>query len=342
MQADSNIDQDNMNTLKKSSFSPVVGENQSARAPRPWITLSTTQRVGGETDTQGFLGLQSILTPGVTDSTPEAADSADKRERGRPSKISAAARARLFGIPDELVPVSLMKTTNYDQFIIPTGVAEPLPAEVERFAERLDLHNNLQWNPIRVTPYLEVYDGKLRLAAARLRGFALAYVVDETLSVGDIVADRGEPRGWEFDQYCLYYAEQGRPVYARLLAFSKEHNLPLGSAISLLSGGGTQLTEAVLHGFKRGQFRITHEAHARAVVSVRDEYRRKIPVGPAKKKDVAQQRVFLNAVSTHLAQPGVTASSLSAILPVIRWQPTEADYERHLGRLLREAKAVTR
>ena len=261
----------------------------------------------------------------------------DKRERGRPTKIAAAARARLLGPADEVLRVSVVKTRNYDQFIIPTGVAEPLPAEVKQFAGRLDLRNDLLWHPIRVTPYLEVYDGKLRLAAARLRGLALAYVVDESLSVGDIVTDRGEPRGWEFEQYCFYYAEQGRPVYTELFAFSKDHQLPLGSAISLLSGGGTQPTEELLHGFKRGHFRITHAAHAQAVIAVRDEYRRKIPRSPLKKKDVAQQRVFLNAVSTLLAKPGVTPRTLSAILPVIRWQPTEADYERHLGRLLREA-----
>lgn len=263
----------------------------------------------------------------------------EKRERGRPSKIAAAARARLLGPPDEIISISLMQSTNYDEFIIPTGVFEHSEEEVRQFAERVSMRNELLWNPIRVTPYMEVYDGKLRLAAARYLNCPLAYVIDETLSVGHIIADRGEPRGWAFDQYCVYYAEQGRPEYLKVLAFAKTHDIPLGSAASLLQGGGITGTEAALNEFKFGRFQVTHEAHARQVVGVRDEYRRKLPKMRIKpKKDITRQRVFLNAVSKQLALPGKDPDALCSILALIRWQPTEADYDRHLACLTKKQK----
>jgi hypothetical protein len=267
-------------------------------------------------------------------------------KRGRPSKIFSANRARLLGPADRDLPITLVETTNYDQFIIPTGVAEPTSREVEAFAQRLDMRNELPWHPIRVTPYLEVYDGKLRLAAAKLRGYVLTYLVDELLTLGDIIADRGEPRGWEFDQYCLYYAEQGRPQYQRLLDFSVNNDFPLGAAASLLSGGGTKPTKQAMGDFKRGKFRITHASHAARVVAVRDEYRLKLsPLmegqprpKAASREDVTVQRVFLNALSNQLAQPGVHGNDFTRILDKILWQPTEADYDRHLARLLRDEK----
>lgn len=284
---------------------------------------------------------QSALTLAAL---PKIVRDAVAYKRGRPSKIFSAARARLLGPPDRALPITLVQTRNYDQFIIPIGVVEPLPAEVEAFVQRLDFRNELTWNPLRVTPYLEVYDGKLRLAAARLLGYPVTYLVDENLSVGDIVADRGEPRGWELDQYCLYYAEQGRPQYQRLLEFADRYDFPLGAAASLLGGGGAKPTKEALWDFKRGKFRITHATHAARVVAIRDEYRAKFPnptpdgarAKAFTREDVTVQRVFLNAVSKQLAKPGVQREDLSSILGKIIWQPTEADYDRHIARLLRD------
>jgi hypothetical protein len=261
--------------------------------------------------------------------------------RGRPSKIAVASRARLLGPEDELVEVSLIKSRNYDQFIIPTGLALPTEAEVQRMMDLISLRNGLAWNPMRVTPYLEVYDGKIRLEAARRLNLELTYLVDEQLTVGDIIQDRGDARGWEFDQYCLYYAEQGRGEYKRLLDFAKENDLPLGAAASLLAGGKAEApkTEVVLTDFKRGRFRVTSEAHAKQVVAIRNEYRQKFgKASTAPKKDPTKQRVFLNVVSHTLALPEVDQAQIQQILPQIRWQPTEADYDRHLNRLLRDAR----
>ena len=272
----------------------------------------------------------------------EPVEGLEKRDRGRPSKIGASARARLLGPPSRLVEISVMITTNYDSFIIPTGVFEPTEEEVRKLADRIEMRNELLWNPIRVTPYMEVYDGKLRLAAARLLGLEIAYMVDATLSVGHIIADRGEPRGWEFDQYCAYYAEQGRPDYLKVLTFAASHEIPVGSAASLLQGGGIAGTEEALKEFKFGRFKVTHEAHALQVVAVRDEYRRKLPkLGIKPKRDITQQRVFLNALSKQLALPDIHPDTLRNILAAIRWQPTEADYDRHLARLIRDSRRET-
>lgn len=277
---------------------------------------------------------------------PETVSDAFFIPRGRPSRIAVANRARLFGPEDDVLAVSLVETTNYDQFIIPAGVEFPTESRIQSLAELITHRNELRWNPIRVTPYLEVFDGKRRLEAARLLQVPLTYLVDETLSVGDIVMERGEARGWEFDQYCLYYAEQGRSDYRRLLAFSDQHGLPKGAAASLLTGGKAEAsnTQDVLLAFKRGQFRVTDEAHAKQVVAIRDEYRLKFGVSTTVntpgKRDITKQRVFLNALSRQLARPDVSEDQMSNILVDIRWQPTEGDYERHVRRLLREANLV--
>ncbi len=259
----------------------------------------------------------------------------EKRGAGRPSKISVSNRARLLGPSDAALPITLYQTTNYDQFIIPTGVAEPTEGEVDVMRHRIATRDLLALNPIIVTPYLEVYEGKKRLAAARADGKPLAYVIDENLSVGDIIADRGEPRGWEFDQYCIYYAEQGRREYAKLVAFATEHQLPLGAAASLLKGGSSQDTTQILADFKRGLFTITNEAHALKVIELRNKQRQTAPKLEGK-KDMTQQRVYLNALSQTLGREDVDNDILERVLTHVKWQPTENDYQRHLSRLVRE------
>lgn len=259
----------------------------------------------------------------------------EKRSAGRPSKISVSNRARLFGPSDVALPVTVFQSTNYDQFIIPTGVAEPSEAEVNVMRHRIATRNLLNLNPIIVTPYLEIYEGKKRLAAARAEGLSLSYVIDETLSVGDIIADRGEPRGWEFDQYCLYYAEQGRKQYAKLIEFAAEHQLPLGAAASLLKGGSSQDTSQILTDFKRGLFTISNEAHALKVIELRNK-QREIAPKLGGKKDMTQQRVYLNALSQTLGRDDVDDEILERVLSQVKWQPTENDYQRHLSRLVRE------
>lgn len=262
---------------------------------------------------------------------------AEKRSAGRPSKISVASRARLLGPADTALPVTVFQTTNYDQFIIPTGVAEPTEAEVAVMRHRLSQRDMLALSPIIVTPYLEVYEGKKRLAAARAENKPLSYVIDPNLSVGDIIADRGEPRGWEFDQYCLYYAEQGRKEYAKLIDFAAAHQLPLGAAASLLNGGSSQDTTQIMADFKRGLFKITNEAHALKVIELRDKQRQLTPKLEGK-KDMTQQRVYLSALSQTVSRDGVTDEILEHVLPQVKWQPTEHDYTRHLARLVRESK----
>lgn len=195
----------------------------------------------------------------------------DNPRCGRPSKIAASNRARLIGPPDENTSFTVSRTVsiNYDQFIIPTGVPESSEAEVREYVQRASIREELLCNPILVTSYMEVYDGKLRLAAARRLNYPLAYVVDETLSVGHIVAECGDSPGWGLDQYCVYYAEQGRPEYVRVLIFATTYDISIGSAASLLQGGMHTCTEEAAMEFELGYFKVTHEAHALGVVTRR-------------------------------------------------------------------------
>lgn len=331
---------------------PPIREKRARIAPGDFVRCASTSVESKDLLRQVSRSLQERTTPiqrlipvplvspqVVTEVMPMATELIIPR--GRPSKIAVASRARLVGPVDELVEVSLIKTSNYDQFIIPTGVTLPTEAEIQRMMDLISLRNGLAWNPIRVTPYLEIYDGKVRLEAARRLKLELTYLIDEKLCVGDIIQDRGDARGWEFDQYCLYYAEQGRGEYKRLLLFAKENELPLGAAASLLSGGKAEAlkTDAVLTAFKRGDFRVTSEAHAKQVVSIRNEYRAKLGTARTnQKRDPTKQRVFLSVLSNNLALPEVDETQIQQILPHIRWQPTEADYDRHLKRLLRDAR----
>jgi hypothetical protein len=347
-----------MSTLSVNPATPTTGTLRGKRpritparylycassSPQPSVIAPITSAMNTPVNHRETVELSPLSAlapaPTQTESKPKSSRTLGYT-RGRPSKIAVASRARLLGPQDEPLPVTIVKTRNYDEFIIPTGVPEPTEEEVTLLMDRIDYCNELQWNPIRVTPYLEVYDGKKRLEAARRLGLELCYVVDERLSVGDIILYRGDPRGWEYDQYCLYYAEQGRSQYEELLAFAKEHQLPLGSAMSLLNWGGTQAKEEVALDFKCGRFRITSREHAMQVISLRDQHRARIPKAvAASKKDMTEQRVFLNAVSNHLGKPGVDEQALSGILEQIRWQPTESDYERHMRRLLKEAAVL--
>jgi hypothetical protein len=259
------------------------------------------------------------------------------RRTGRPGRYDHNFQARLMGPVDVEKPTLVFESTNYDQFIIPAFVAEPTEEEVDRMVYRLQQRDMLAQNPITVTPYLEVYDGKVRLAAAKRLQLPVYYLVDPTLSVYEIVTDRGQARGWEYDQYAEYYAQQGRTDYRELWAFSREHKLPLSAAASLLSGGGTQKPnkEKILD-FKRGLFRVTNRQHADNVVAILNRSQAVLPSPKAKERELSQQGVFIKALSSHLEKPGVTPELVEGIMGQVQRQPTEADYERHLRRLLRD------
>lgn len=259
------------------------------------------------------------------------------RGRGRPSKAADSAHARLIGPPCEQLSIPHLKTRNLEIFIIPTGVCQPLTEDVIRFADRIKFSDDLLWHPIRVTPNMEVYDGKLRLAAAKLLGCEISYFIDVNLTVGHIIRDRGQPRGWSLTEYCKYYSKQGRPYYQHLLEFGQTHALPLTAAAGLLHANGLLPIDKVILEFQNGQLQINDEQHALQIIALRDEFqRRQLRPSDPKRKKISGQHVFLTSLSQIVALAGSELGVLRAILPAIHFQSTHEDYLRHISRLIRD------
>jgi len=129
--------------------------------------------------------------------------------------------------------------------------------------------NMMKYCPIVVDEAMNVIDGQHRLYVCRKLKENVYYVIATKASLHDIASMNSNTERWKGSDFVHCYKAQGNINYEILDHFKEKYDLPITSALLLLSGrknieggGGGQVKSA----FESGLFRVIDEPLAKAVM----------------------------------------------------------------------------
>jgi len=156
--------------------------------------------------------------------------------------------------------VKIQTTEDYSQFKTIESNRKLQAGHVNKIMASISMHNLLPWNPILVTPKMEVIDGQHRLEAARRLHLPISYVVVPNTSLNDMQLLNYNNEPWKMRDFLNFYAAQGNKNYIKLREFIDEYGFPVSTGLILMSGGRRDRNN--LTTFKRGEFVIEDEDNA--------------------------------------------------------------------------------
>jgi hypothetical protein len=149
--------------------------------------------------------------------------------------------------------MKVLTTTKYDLFKTIKGNRPLDPSHVQRLATSIEEENLLEYRPILVNADMEVIDGQNRLAAAKMLGIPIPYVVLDGGDYQEVARLNAHQKSWNLANYLEMYAAQGYPDYIKLEEFSKRNRLNPCLCILLCFDNNHRGT--FLHDFKNGKFK---------------------------------------------------------------------------------------
>lgn len=131
--------------------------------------------------------------------------------------------------------------------------------------------NMLKYCPIIVDEEMNVIDGQHRLYVAKKLRENVYYVISKKASLQDIASMNSNTERWKGRDFMHCYVAQGNKNYEILSNYIDKYDLPITSAILLLSGkknitgsGGGKLKDQ----FESGLFRVIDEPLAITIIDI--------------------------------------------------------------------------
>lgn len=147
--------------------------------------------------------------------------------------------------------MKIQTTTNYRQFKEIKGNRTLNASHVKKLAQYLKIENFLPVNPIIVNENGEVIDGQHRLAAAKLIGAEVSFVVREGARLPEVILLNSVNKTWGLQDYLRSHIERGNATYQIIADFCKTYNLSVALGLEILGDHIGSTT-----GFKDGKFEI--------------------------------------------------------------------------------------
>jgi len=166
--------------------------------------------------------------------------------------------------------IELKSTKNYELFEM-HELNRPLH-EDKYLYESMSKHGFMPSSPMQCVRNgnnkLKVIRGHHRLHYAKMLGLPVWYIIDESNT--DLFDLEGSSKiGWDVNDFASGRAQDGDEGCIKLLAFSKKHGLPMGSAASLV-GGQSASSGNMQKAVKRGTFEVGDMKHATQVAMITD------------------------------------------------------------------------
>lgn len=140
------------------------------------------------------------------------------------------------------------QTTNYDQFKLVTSNREIDKNHLKSLIKNIKENNLLHVNPIVVNELMQIIDGQHRLEAARILQVPIYYIIGE-VNEKDIASLNKCKKNWSPMDYINYWAIKKRPGFHQLAkVLSENRNIPLSTALALLSSTGTRELDRIRNG----------------------------------------------------------------------------------------------
>lgn len=163
-----------------------------------------------------------------------------------PVKAPAARLALPASLPMPAAPepyttaftsTTIYQTTDYDQFKFLPANRPVDPKHVRSLKALIAENNQLQAEPLDVSPNMEVLDGQHRLTAARELGLPVFFRYSDQRPEDALKTMNRARKNWEGVDWLHHYTALGLPSYVALTAFRERHpRLSFSNAKMMLSG----------------------------------------------------------------------------------------------------------
>ena len=160
-------------------------------------------------------------------------------------------------------------TKDYKQFKFITGNRKLNDTKIKKIINDIDDGlNMLKYCPIVVTDDMRIIDGQHRFQVCKILKYHVFYVIAKDITLRDIAAINSRTERWKPIDFVNCYFENGNSEYKILKHFIDTYELPVSSALWVLSNGysGSLSTQDAKHAFECGNYEATHEKEAKEIV----------------------------------------------------------------------------
>jgi hypothetical protein len=163
------------------------------------------------------------------------------------------------------VSVEIKSTTNYSQFKTMKGNRKLSESHLSSLVGAIARDNLLKYSPITVNEHMEVVDGQHRLAAAKKLRKEIYYQVLPQSDIDTVVKINTSSKGWSQLDFLESWIDRGNEQYEELKAYMTYNNIPLATAIRLLSWKKSGSSSST---FRYGKFTVNKDNKADLVVAI--------------------------------------------------------------------------
>lgn len=160
-------------------------------------------------------------------------------------------------------------TKEYKLFKFIKGNREINELKVKRIIDDIDNGlNMLKYCPIVVTEDLQIIDGQHRFTVSKILKEPVFYVIAKEISLSQIASINSRTERWKPANFVNCYAETGNKDYKDLQAFIMKYNLPVSSALNILTNGiyTMQRTPKIKKHFEEGTLKIRFMDEATRII----------------------------------------------------------------------------
>lgn len=167
----------------------------------------------------------------------------------------------------------MYSTYDYTRFKSITGNRLLNESKIKRIIADINKGlNMLPYCPIVVDKQMNVIDGQHRLYVARKLKKQISYVIADALTLQQIASINSNTEKWKKKDFMHCYTVGGNQNYEQLQRFMHEYNVPLSTALVLLSGKTTD-SGACNKDYESGNFVVKDLSGATATMKIVERFK---------------------------------------------------------------------
>ena len=161
-------------------------------------------------------------------------------------------------------------SSDYKSFKKITGNRQLNETKIKHIIQDIDKGlDMLRYCPIVVAKDLSIIDGQHRFQVCKILKKPVYFVIADEITLAQIASINSRTERWKPMDFVECYAECGNAQYVKLKKIINEYDLPVSSALHVLSNGysSNQRTQKLKKTFEEGNFTIQYEEEAVRIIN---------------------------------------------------------------------------